>query len=110
MSPNLTQKSLNVATLQEDESVQLTCQRLGYGDAVRRDQLLVALDDFLRDYVTTDQVNGVEVGCAMCDDKALDEITTGWLDDEGNGRLFWPRLLPEQRPKQPQYDDFDHTM
>lgn len=110
MFQDLTQIPLDVATLQKNETVQLACTRLGYGDAARGVQLLVSVDDFLRGFVTTTQVNGVEVGCVVDNDEALDETAIGWLDDEGNGRLFWPCLLPEQRHEQPQYDDFDHTL
>lgn len=85
-------------------------QELGYDDGRRGKILLNTLDDFLKSYVTANEVNGTEPNGIGQDEEALADIITEWLDAEGNGRRFWPCPGIEDNSCRLRYDAGDHGM
>ena len=85
-------------------------KELGYDDGCCGKILLNTLDDFLKSYVTANEVNGTEPYGIGQDEEALADIITEWLDAEGNGRRFWPCPGIEDNSSRLRYDAGDHGM
>ncbi|KAJ3480495.1 hypothetical protein NLG97_g8057 [Lecanicillium saksenae] len=85
-------------------------QQLGYEDGFHAENMLIDLDNFLKDYTTTNEVNGTEPCSTDEDAKELADIVTVWLDDKKQGRLRWPLLDPRDYPGHLRYDDQDHPL
>ncbi|KAJ3485787.1 hypothetical protein NLG97_g6744 [Lecanicillium saksenae] len=98
---------LHIRRALADVSVRATLRRLDYLNDARAEELLIELDTFLEAYVTGDEENGTEPCSEYKDEKALADIATAWLDDEGRGRLYWPCRDPSEYPGQLRYDDGD---
>ena len=99
-----------ISQLVKDNVVVSILQELGYDDDRRGKILLNTLDDFLKGYVTANEVNGTEPNGIGQDEEALTDIITEWLDAEGNGRMFWPCPEIEDNSFRLRYDAGDHGM
>ncbi len=99
-----------ISQLLEDNAVVSKLQVLGYDEHPRDVLLLDSLDDFLKRYATTNEVNGTEPSSIEQDGEALADIVTEWVDGEGNGKLFWPCLGVGDNSCRPRYDGRDHNL
>ena len=97
-----------ISQLLQDDIVVSDLQILGYDEHPRDELLLSTLDDFLKGYVTANEVNGTEPSSVEQDGEALADIVTEWLDGEGNGKLFWPCLGVGDSSCRLRYDGRDH--
>jgi hypothetical protein len=97
-----------IAQLLQDDEVLATLGTLGYEEGARAEMLLNAVDDFLKGYVAASQVNGTEPLNIDDNEEALADIATTWLDEEGNGKQFWPCLEVGDNSGRLRYDEQDH--
>ncbi len=92
-----------ISQLLKEDIVLLDLQTLGFP---RDEFLLKALDDFLKRYVTANEVCGTEPSSIDPDEEAVADIVTAWLDGEVRGKCLWPC----DESGRPRYDDGDHEL
>ncbi|KAJ2976465.1 hypothetical protein NQ176_g4936 [Zarea fungicola] len=102
--------TFQIAQIFDDTVARAALQKLDYNDVTHATDLLTCLDEFLKDYVTGDEVNGTEPYNKDEDAEALADISTAWLDDAEQGKQFWPHSGPSNNPRQLCYDDGAHPL